>query len=276
MRLRISHRTEYAYVSPINYALQRIRLLPRSGPTQQVLSWDIKVEGAREEVRYSDHFANDTRLLSAYGAGQTIAMTAEGEVETTDTAGICGPHDGFAPLWLFAATTDLTAPGAGVTGLTASIGDSGGDVARLHALMGAIVQRVEYVTGATGPATTAEEAISLGRGVCQDHAHVFIASARLLGYPARYVGGYLMLDDRVDQVAGHAWAEAHVEGLGWVSFDPSNGISTDERYVRVAIGRDYRDAMPISGIRYGVVDERLDVSISVAQVGSGNGQLQNQ
>ncbi len=104
-----------------------------------------------------------------------------------------------------------------------------------------------------------------GKGVCQDHAHIFIAAARLLGFPARYVSGYLMLDDRVDQVAGHAWAEAHVDGLGWVSFDPSNGISPDARYVRLALGRDYRDAAPISGIRLGMLDERLDVRITVEQ-----------
>jgi transglutaminase-like putative cysteine protease len=264
MRLKISHRTEYAYTSPNNYALQRIRLTPRSCETQRVLSWSVKVDGAQEEVRYDDQFRNDTRLLSAHGAAHSIAVVAEGEVETRDTAGISGPPEGFAPLWLFKAATDLTTPGPKLQLLVRSI-DAGGDVDRLHMLMSAIGGAVVYEVGSTNPATSAEEAMTQGKGVCQDHAHIFIAVARLLGFPARYVSGYLMLDDRVDQVAGHAWAEAHVDGLGWVSFDPSNGISPDARYVRLALGRDYRDAAPISGIRLGMLDERLDVRITVEQ-----------
>jgi len=264
MRLKISHRTEYAYASPVNYALQRIRLTPRNSEAQSVLSWSIEIDGAKEEVRYNDQFRNETRLLSAHGAAHTMTIIAEGEVETRDTAGMSGPPEGFAPLWLFRADTDLTAPGEKMRALAGSI-EAGGDVDRLHALMNAIGGAVVYEVGSTNAATTAEGALTQGKGVCQDHAHIFIAAARLLGFPARYVSGYLRLDDRVDQVAGHAWAEAHVDGLGWVSFDPSNGISTDARYVRLAIGRDYRDAMPISGIRFGVLDERLDVRITVEQ-----------
>ena len=93
----------------------------------------------------------------------------------------------------------------------------------------------------------------------------FNAPARARGVPARYVRGYLMLKDRVEQDAGHAWAEAMVEGLGWVGFDISNGISPDPHYVRVATGRDYRDAAPVTGIRYGAHDETLHVKLAVAQ-----------
>ncbi len=86
-----------------------------------------------------------------------------------------------------------------------------------------------------------------------------------MGFPGRYVSGYLMLDGQDDQAAGHAWAEAHVDGLGWVGFDVSNGISPDERYVRLAVGRDYRDAMPASGVVVGAANERLAVHITVEQ-----------
>ena len=107
--------------------------------------------------------------------------------------------------------------------------------------------------------------MAAGHGVCQDHAQIFIAAARALEIPARYVSGYLMMDDRVEQEATHAWAEAWVEGLGWVGFDISNGISPDPRYVRVATGRDYRDAAPITGISYGSAAERLIVDLAVEQ-----------
>jgi len=74
-----------------------------------------------------------------------------------------------------------------------------------------------------------------------------------------------MMDAAVEQAASHAWAEAYVAGLGWVAFDPANGISPDERYVRVATGRDYRDASPVSGILLGRAQERLAVTVTVEQ-----------
>ena len=124
---------------------------------------------------------------------------------------------------------------------------------------------IQYEPGWTDVDTKAEDALERGHGVCQDHAHVFIAAARLLGYPARYAGGYLMMNDRIHQDAGHAWAEVYVEGLGWVGFDISNAISPDSRYVRVATGLDYREAAPVSGMRFGAASESLDVSIQVQQ-----------
>ena len=138
------------------------------------------------------------------------------------------------------------------------------DISRLHQLMAAIRERVAYRTGATDADTNAEEAVERGEGVCQDHAHIFISAARELGFPARYVSGYLKMAES-EQAASHAWAEAHVSQLGWVAFDVANGISPDEAYVRVATGRDYRDAMPVSGIRVGSGDEHLAVSITVEQ-----------
>ena len=264
MRLKISHRTEYRYDEPVQYALQRLRLAPRGGKTQAVHSWSLKVEGANEEVRFVDHFENDTRLISIAGDSSTIGIDAWGEVETFDTSGVFGEHKGFAPLWLFRRETPLTTAGEGIRELAASIGP-GSELDRLHRLMITIETKVAYTVGATHAGTTAEEALKLGSGVCQDHAHVFAAAARLLGFPARYVSGYLMMNDTVDQAASHAWSEVHVPGLGWVAFDASNGISPDERYVRMAVGRDYRDATPVSGIRVGWAEEQLAVAITVEQ-----------
>jgi len=264
MRLKITHRTEYQYDMPVQYGLQRLRLLPRDGRTQSVLSWNVTVGGAREEVRFSDQFGNDTRLVSIEGEPHVVSVEATGEVETHDTAGVTGPHQGFAPLWLFNHHTPLTLAGEGIRDLAASIG-SGAEIDRLHRLMGLVRERVAYVVGATNAETTAEEALKQGSGVCQDHTHIFTSAARLLGMPARYVSGYLMMNGAIEQVASHAWAEAHVSSLGWVAFDAANGISPDERYVRLATGRDYRDAMPVSGIRLGQAAEQLAVHITVEQ-----------
>jgi transglutaminase-like putative cysteine protease len=86
-----------------------------------------------------------------------------------------------------------------------------------------------------------------------------------MGVPARYVSGYLMMDDRVAQEATHAWAEAHLPDLGWVGFDVSNAISPDARYVRVATGLDYAEAAPVNGFRYGTANEDLCVALDVRQ-----------
>lgn len=266
MRLKISHTTEYSYDTPVSYALQRLRLFPKTGDSQKVLDWNISIEGGREEVRYDDSFGNDTRLLSAEGSAHTIKVVVEGEVETTGSNGISGPHRGLAPLWLFQRSSMLCEPGEGISSLAEQHpAHEDGDVARLHGLMQDVGARVAYVTAVTDSMTTAEEALHRGEGVCQDHSHIFIAAARKMGYPARYVSGYLRMDGVEEQAASHAWAEAHVDGLGWVGFDCSNGISPDERYVRIATGRDYRDAMPISGIRHGQSKEELAVHITVEQ-----------
>ena len=264
MRLKITHRTEYRYDTPVQYLLQRLRLLPASGPTQTVLSWGLNIEGAREEVRFVDHFGNDTRLLSVEGERDFITVEAAGEVVTRDTAGVCGPHQGFAPLWLFSQETTLTTIGSSIRELAASIG-KGTDIERLHRLMAVIGERVAYTPGTTSAATPAEEALVLQAGVCQEHSHIFATAARAMGFPARYVSGYLMMDAAIEQAASHAWAEAHVSGLGWVAFDAANGISPDERYVKVATGRDYRDATPVSGIRLGQAEEQLAVTVTVEQ-----------
>lgn len=267
MRLRIHHRTSYSYSKPVAYALQQLRLRPKERRGQHVINWQIEISGGKTELDFVDQNANPVRLMSYTGDGHEIVIEAFGEVETQDTAGIAGPQGGFAPLWLFQRQTELTRQGAGirslVKGLNAEIDDP---IARCHALSARVLEAVSYETGQTGTQTTAEEALSTGKGVCQDHAHIFIAAARALGFPARYVSGYLLMDDRIDQEAGHAWAEVHVDGLGWVGFDVPNEICPDERYVRVATGLDYREAAPISGLHFGAAEgESVGVQIQVQQ-----------
>lgn len=264
MRLKISHTTEYRYDVPVSYALQRLRLEPHDTHYQTVHSWSLEIEGAQDELHLVDPFGNRLRLISTGGEGHVISIHACGEVETRDTAGVYGPHREFVPLWLYQRQTPLTEIGDGIKALAASMkGDS--EIGRFHALMKSIAERVEYRPGTTSTQTTAEDALANAAGVCQDHTHIFAATARAAGFPARYISGYLKMDDVVDQVASHAWAEVHIPDLGWVGFDVSNGISPDERYVRVAVGRDYSDVMPVSGIRVGPANEHLDVHISVEQ-----------
>lgn len=266
MRLAIRHTTRYSFADPVSHALQRLRLTPKHTQGQKILDWQMDYENAAAELEFEDQHHNTVTLVSVAEGARDVVVTCHGTVETSDHAGVIGRHAGHLPLWSFLSQTKLTRPGPRLKALVRELDFS--DQHRLeflHALSSTIRSQVTYGKGTTGVRTTAEEAVEAGGGVCQDHAHIFIGAARSVGVPARYVSGYLMMNDRIDQEATHAWAEAHVDGLGWVGFDISNGISPDPRYVRVATGRDYRDAAPITGISYGAATEDLQVDVAVEQ-----------
>jgi len=266
MHLAITHSTRYDYSPPISHGLLRIRLRPKSTHGQHVVDWSMELAGAQVECEYEDQHNNRVALASVHPGASVVTVMCRGVVETTDNAGVIGQHAGHMPLWAFAKQTDLTRPGTRIRALVTSLASEGlGPLEQLHELSTRVLEAVTYEIGRTDAQTTAEEAMQAGHGVCQDHAHIFISAARELGIAARYVSGYLMMDDRSEQEAGHAWAEAFVPDLGWVGFDVSNGICPDERYVRVATGCDYRDAAPIAGISYGAGDSALEVRLSVEQ-----------
>ncbi|UVI40669.1 transglutaminase family protein [Qipengyuania spongiae] len=266
MRLAIRHTTRYSFEKPVVHALQRLRLTPKETQGQEILDWTMEYENAHTELNYDDQHHNTITLVGVEPGATEVVVTCRGTVDTHDFAGVIGKHAGHLPLWTFQGQTPLTTPGAGMKALARDVREEGlQPLEMLHRLSALILERVEYRIGTTQVDTTAEAALAQAKGVCQDHAHIFIGAARLLHVPARYVSGYLMMDDRIDQEATHGWAEAHVEGLGWVGFDISNGISPDQRYVRVATGRDYRDAAPITGISFGTTTQALEVAVAVEQ-----------
>jgi len=266
MRLAIRHTTRYRFTDPVAHGLQRLRLTPKATQGQAIIDWTMEYIGAHEELSYDDQNHNHVTLLAVEEGAQDVVVTCRGVVETEDKSGVIGQHAGHLPLWAFLGQTELTRPGARIRSLVSAVArKDDGVVPVLHDLSAAIRERVGYDVGHTHVDTTAEEAAAAGHGVCQDHAHIFIAAARAMDIPARYVSGYLMMNDRIEQEATHAWAEAWVHGLGWVGFDISNGISPDPRYVRVATGRDYRDAAPVTGISYGSMTEDLTVDLAVEQ-----------
>ncbi|MFN4020010.1 MAG: transglutaminase domain-containing protein [Erythrobacter sp.] len=274
MTLAIRHTTHYAFGAPVMHALQRLRLTPKATQGQRIITWRMAFENAHAELAYDDQHFNHVTLIGVEPGARAVTVTCEGIVETEDNAGVIGRHSGHLPLWSFLRQTPLTRPGPRLRALLREVPGPAGDAPLdfLHALSGQIRERIAYAAGRTHSATTAEEAAQHGCGVCQDHAHIFIGAARASGIPARYVSGYLMMDDRIEQEATHAWAEAHVEGLGWVGFDVSNGISPDPRYVRVATGSDYREAAPVTGISFGGMDEVLRVGVAIAPQEPGKRQ----
>jgi transglutaminase-like putative cysteine protease len=276
LTLSIRHTTHYAFTQPVVHALQRLRLTPKETQGQRIVDWQMTFDNAHAELQYDDQHFNHVTLIGIAPGAREVTVTCCGTVETEDNAGVIGRHSGHLPLWSFLRQTPLTRPGAKLRALLREVQGpvDTAPIDFLHALSALIRERVAYETGRTNSATTAEEAVGHAAGVCQDHAHIFISAARASGIPARYVSGYLMMNDRIEQEATHAWAEAHVEGLGWVGFDVSNGISPDPRYVRVATGSDYRDAAPITGISVGSAEEVLTVGVAVEAHEAGQQQSQ--
>jgi transglutaminase-like putative cysteine protease len=260
MRIRVRHATTYDYDRPASEVIQALRVTPSSHDGQEVRNWrvDVDADGLLRETR--DGFGNVLHLFYAEAPVRQMTVRVTGEAELRDTAGvISGAPEPHLPA-TFLRETPLTAPDARLRDWARSVG--GHDpLARLHALMAALHGRMRFDTEATGVGTTGAEAFAQGHGVCQDYAHIFIAAARTLGAPARYVSGHLARCEGDEQEAAHAWAEAYVEGLGWTAFDPANGICADGRYLRVATGLDYLDAAPLRGARRGGGDERLSVTV---------------
>jgi transglutaminase-like putative cysteine protease len=265
MRIRITHDTHYRYQQPPTGVIQLLRLTPRHHESQYVVRWRIDLSQDCRLDQREDALGNIVHAFTAAGPFSEVALHVEGEVETQDAAGLVrGSIERFPP-GVFLRETALTEPDAAIAAFAREIAARESDALnRLHALTVGLHREIAFDPDPTHVHTTAIEAFALRRGVCQDLTHIFIAAARCLEMPARYVSGHLQRSDQVvEQSAGHAWAEAFVPDLGWVGFDPTNGISITEAHVRVAIGFDYLGAAPVRGSRQGGGDETLEVAIRV-------------
>jgi transglutaminase-like putative cysteine protease len=269
MRLRIAHSTTYRYEPPASGVIQIIRMTPRSFDGQYVADWQIFVSTDSRMQVHQDAYGNITHVLT-HGAIADLTVNVEGLVETHDTNGVLKGTDERFPPGFFLRSTPLTEVNADMRSFARDLRSESDDdvIGFLHALLVQITDHMTFDTDPTTAGTTAADAFALGRGVCQDYTHVFIACARSGGVPARFVSGHFLRSDGVaQQEAGHAWAEAYVPKLGWVGFDPANGISTTDAHVRVAIGLDYLGAAPVRGTRYGGGTETLSVAVRVDQAG---------
>jgi len=279
MRLRIAHTTTYRYTPPATSVIQLLRMTPGSHDGQYVVNWQIDVSTDSRLDMHEDAFGNITHVLTQ-GPVEDLTISVEGLIETHDTGGVLKGSDERFPPNLFLRSTALTEANAAMVNFTRELrAEADSDVLGfLHALMVQINEHMTFDENPTDSSTTAAEAFSLKRGVCQDYAHIFIACARHGGVPARFTSGhFLRSDGMVHQQAGHAWAEAFVPDLGWVGFDAANGICTTDAHARVAIGLDYLGAAPVRGTRYGGGAEALTVAVKVDQVGRPQqGQWQSQ
>jgi transglutaminase-like putative cysteine protease len=264
MRLFIHHRSEYRFSEPQARVVQLLRFTPVSHAGQNVIDWRIDVDCNARLRPGRDGFGNEVSMLYIDGPVEALALAVRGEVLTEDRGGaVSGVTETLPPIAYF-QETPLTAPHDRIAALAASVrGRSARD--RAHALNAVVHHCMTFDRGRRAEPCLAAEALAEGRGYAQDFAHVYIAAARLLGLPARYVSGHVFREDEPDHwtEAAHGWVEAYLGDEGWTGFDPTAGRSPDAAYVRVAIGQDYRGAAPISGTRIGGGLEELDVAVRV-------------
>lgn len=259
MKISIEHTTRYTYEAPVRYSTQYLRLVPSSSARQRVVDWKLEAPATPLELR--DGYGNILHVLTIVKPVTEIVIRSSGTVETSHAVDETDDEVKLSPL-IFLRPTPLTRAEGALMDFAEQHRRRGVTLTGLRDLASAVRDRVSFESGITAVHSTALEALEEGKGVCQDHAHVFIASCRHLGIPTRYVSGYLYLADRSTPVASHAWAEAWVVDR-WRSFDITNGRPAGEHHIRLAIGADYLDASPVRGVRRGGGVEQMVASAVV-------------
>ncbi len=268
MEIFIDHQTTYRYDDDVVYSIQNIRLTPIENAGQRILNWSLESSASGPVSNMFDAYGNIVSTVTTLVAHRKLDIRVRGHVLTRDTSGVFANGNERMPARIFLLRTALTRCDEALSALSAQFAETAiaDPMEAAHRLMNAIRAQIEYRTDVTDVATTAAQALAHGSGVCQDYAHVFIACARELGLPARYVSGYLWAGDQDENYeASHAWAEVLIADLGWVGFDVANEICPTEAYVRVAAGLDYADIAPVRGSRRGDAKDELDVAVTVSQ-----------
>jgi len=176
--------------------------------------------------------------------------------------GVLGGEDSRLPVHAYCVQTPLTQADDTIHAFTRDVLPGGLNApADVLALASAICDRVAYEPGTTDVTTAASQVLAMGHGVCQDHAHLFLACVRGLGVPARYVSGYLYTTTQ--HAASHAWADVWLPDTGWTSVDITNRQFASDCHCRLAVGRDYDSASPVRGVRSGGGEESMEVHVEV-------------
>ena len=264
MRLVVDHETHYIYESPLRFSTQYLRLTPRDSARQKVLEW--RIEAPAHCVRTEDGYGNILHVLTIDQPAIEIRIRAVGVVETAPVADEPSDFVGvpLSPL-LFLRTTARTEADSALEAFAEPFRGRAATLGGLRELASAIHRRMPFRPGETHVSSSAAEAFAIGSGVCQDHAHVFIACCRRLGVPARYVSGYVFSPGHAEShVASHAWGEAWVADR-WRSFDVANDRPAGEDHIKLAMGADYFDASPVRGVRVGGGVESMTASVLVGR-----------
>ena len=274
MRYEIEHVSRYLYTAPVQRCVMSLCLQPRDDRGQRLLHFAVSTAPSVLLNDETDSFGNTKHILNVHQEHEVLEVTTHTTVETAPVAALPGSLGAGAweelrswgqslTHWDFMHASAFARPSAALMAFMErlSIEPDGDPLASLLRLSDTLYDSFQYVPGVTSAVSPIEHILETGRGVCQDYAHVMIAIARCWGVPARYVSGYMYVTHQAPETATHAWVECRLPGLGWIGFDPTNRSLADERYVRIAVGRDYQDVAPTRGILLGGGDSRLEVDV---------------
>lgn len=269
MKLEIVHSTRYRYTAPIAETVMELRLRPMDGNRQRCLDFRLELSHGVKAGTYVDGFGNHVHYFNLVRPHSGISVVSRSTVET----GL--PPDADPGEELVQDFLRFRSPVKDVEGVRElaarhAIGDPASPEATeraLDALTTAISHEFTYDKTVTSVYSAVDDVLALRAGVCQDFAHLFIAVARAMGVPARYVSGYIHSPgERAITTASHAWAEAWVAGKGWIGFDATHPVRTTSNHVQLAVGRDYTDAAPTRGVYVGSAGSAMSISVRTRMI----------
>lgn len=270
MRFEIVHSTRYRYSGPIAETVMEVRLRPMDGNGQRCVDFKLELSHGVKPKSYVDGFGNHVHYFNLVRPHSGLSVISRSTVET----GLDLYEDpGEELVGDFLRFRSPVKDVEGVRELArrhpiADLSSAAAVESALDELTATISREYTYDTKVTNVYSVVDEVLELKAGVCQDFAHLFIAVARVMGVPARYVSGYIHLPKwgSSAQTASHAWAEAWIPGRGWIGFDATHPVRTTPHHVRLAVGRDYTDAAPTRGVYVGSASSTMSISVKTRAV----------
>ncbi len=280
MKLSVFHRTAFIYPSPVTHSVNTLHLEPRTFPYQKTISALIRVIPATRVRRFTDLFQNITQHFELPGPHTRLEIESRIRVHNLpldiSTASREATLEGYndasirEQIWPYLQESRWVSRHPEVWRQAVDISREFTSVfEQAKAMMSWIHREFTYEAGVTNVNTHLEEAFEMRRGVCQDFTHVMLGLCRAVNIPARYASGYLYngpRDTLVGAQASHAWTEVYLPAAGWIGFDPTNNTLADERYVKVAVGRDYEDVAPVRGNYRGTGHCRMEIQVEVEKI----------
>lgn len=277
----IRHLTRFQYSQPICETLMETRMHPRTDPNQRCLHFALSVSPRCQVFSYRDHMGNSVHHFDIPVEHNTLVIIADSLIEMQTAAPVPERLDATdwhlldelvsqGDYWEMLVPSHFTRPTPRLQALAHQLEISRRDdpLSLLREINARLHDFFEYTPESTRVDSLIDEAIEQRKGVCQDFAHTMIALVRPLGIPCRYVSGYqhhYREEEHQEPLASHAWVEAFLPHLGWVSFDPTNNLLVHESHIRTAIGRDYADVPPTRGVYRGNGTEELHVAVQVTE-----------
>jgi transglutaminase-like putative cysteine protease len=271
MKLEIVHATRYRYSGPIAETVMELRLRPMDGNGQRCLEFELEVSSGIRPHAYQDGYGNNVHYFNLVRPHSSLSVTSRSVVETGG-APDADPGEELVHDFLRFRSPVKDVPGIRELASRHPIADPslGSAIEQaLDDLTMTISREFTYDRAVTTVYSAVDEVLALRAGVCQDFAHLFIAVARTMGVPARYVSGYIHAAGAAT-TASHAWAEAWVPGHGWVGYDATHPVRAADHHVRLAVGRDYSDAAPTRGIYIGSASGAMEVTVRTRELSAGH------